>query len=1806
MTPWPHCWFRSVAAGAATALLACASTHPASAASYTHRGHYGFVTLSADEVGDATRFEAAIVPPGGAFIPASRARCVVALPTPDGATLYVGGWPSGLSGRSDLILHALSPDGTCRTLAIPQAVTVTSRRMDVAILLDDSYSMRETDPLRLRVAAVRLFARIAAARGDIRTLTLVSFSRRAHLLLPPTSPADTNAIEHALAKLASAGSTDLDAAFAMACEQLDPLPESRKDVVVLSDGRDEPGDYENAHLACTARHWPVHTVGLSALADLPTLRRIAADTGGTFHEAPDNARLEAIFQDIALTLHASVEIGSWPVANPADDRLPPVVPVDDSVRQLTFTLTAAAATATCAVRAPDGSLHALTADGRRDGLDETLHPAAGPWPVTAMTGNARLDARASSDLEIIPFPPSAVLTSALPAQAACLVLRNFEPCADVDVSATVGDSAPAPLKGERLHAGWVTPAAAGRVACRFVARGRTPAGYAFQRTAAQEWQVSEAHVNTIWVQPEAVRIAVFPGSSATGSVAIAGHGDYRAAIAMPDTASLGARIETDTGTLPALGTTTLPITVTATPWAQPCSAGGEVALEVSGASTQGVPLILTCQTPELTVGPARLDFGALAPGSAATGEVWAVLASPGAVAMKIKAGPATLSATVSPTRTCLVDASRTSRWQVVVQAPSDTSTVTSHVGAVVLEWTWGRHELPWQLTIPAPPPSPATNAAAEVLPPSIPPPEPPAATPAALAETPAAAAESESDSVQPAGGFRDWVASVNWWHVLVALALLAALVATLARWLRRSATHPHRMLMSFLISVLVHALAILIALDLAVQMRAVDLHELAPDLVVDLEALQQVTGLSVLPPGPAIATRERESVADVARAAPSSEPETRAAFAAAAESQADPVAIPPPQPAAPEPQPALDAAVQAKTRLAEPATLETAATQIQPKLATTAAAPQEARPLEATAPRVAGAEARPAANGRAAVIENAPPASAPATDEPLPLTQPQPDGTQAQATEKRALEVAAVEETHDAPAPHRAARIQDVSRAAPMPLPRNGRTSPGVEGRAFSQSADSDPTSLKPDALSVAFAAPALSPTLSTLCTPDGAPVGKQARAGALPLVASVTNAPSASQQIVSTAISGSVRPSGADPVAIAVSIPVGPQAGIVPSDRPDIPLPNMLEAPRETRMAMTGAIHTGTPTAAAGQPDVQRRACLVAVPGIASPSAGQMDRPAVTSAAPAHDPGAEEANRADAPVAVARPAKPAECAPLRAVGAAASAADEPLAPGEPIDGHAALVVAVAPESARVALENVRDVRTRETSVLTPVQSACLAPMANRDVPPRLASVGRPPTATPAAPEESAALSVGRLGSVAADYDMRTHAFAVPPLDAPPVAASPTAETHLAPVSGAAQPRLQGGTPGAEVAVRLGRGTQTTASTVLALARHSGDWNCSPTAMPFLSHQLRERTGMALMASDCVVSLDDPGLARLPFVYMTGNTGFRFKDAEVANLRAYLAGGGFLWADDSSDFSDEAFDPAFRREIARVLPDAKIERLSADFPAFHTGYDLTHGYRGYTVPPGDKYRLDYLEGVRVGDRMAVVYTRNDYGDGLNINPHTAPLMPSLTDLSPAQMQEGATRMGINLVLYFLSRGGHVETAFADSTARALRAGKDVSAPAVPEGAARDFAALRDAAGWFVESWGGKGELRADGDGLVVAFDHGSTDKTGFGRVCDPAVPLERRDVLVLDVDSRLRCGARVALGMSAGSRYFESQPFYVRPGRNTVFFRCDAATFKTEATGWEYRDTLPAPATVEKLNLLVYAPAAGEMRLAAPRIVRAN
>jgi len=370
------------------------------------------------------------------------------------------------------------------------------------------------------------------------------------------------------------------------------------------------------------------------------------------------------------------------------------------------------------------------------------------------------------------------------------------------------------------------------------------------------------------------------------------------------------------------------------------------------------------------------------------------------------------------------------------------------------------------------------------------------------------------------------------------------------------------------------------------------------------------------------------------------------------------------------------------------------------------------------------------------------------------------------------------------------------------------------------------------------------------------------------------------------------------------------------------------------------------------------------------------------------------------------------------------------------------------------------------------------------------------------------------------------------------------------------------------------------------------------TAMINLAHQFETRTGSPMPYSGVEVDWTSPELARMPFLFISGHDDFRLDEKTAAALRKYLQDGGFLWINDSTDIGDETFDKAVRRELRTVLPDTAWEKISRSTAVFSSPYDLRNGYRGYTVPPGDKYRVDHIEGIPVGSRYAVIYTRNDYGDGLEIDARTHPLMASLTDLSPAEMQEGSIRMGINIVTYFLAAGR--STGFRMTSALTQRVRSSAREPVqpwagkaqtpIPEVAASDS--------WHApEGWGQLMETRVNSmaDGLSVAFKQpaGVPFQQRLHKavtVCDAILSVTKDDVMLVDIESRLSTGTRVALAfdLAGAPDYIETAPVFIRPGKNqNVAFDLGSGNLKSAETQWEYKASFPSSAIAEKIYLVI-------------------
>jgi hypothetical protein len=396
----------------------------------------------------------------------------------------------------------------------------------------------------------------------------------------------------------------------------------------------------------------------------------------------------------------------------------------------------------------------------------------------------------------------------------------------------------------------------------------------------------------------------------------------------------------------------------------------------------------------------------------------------------------------------------------------------------------------------------------------------------------------------------------------------------------------------------------------------------------------------------------------------------------------------------------------------------------------------------------------------------------------------------------------------------------------------------------------------------------------------------------------------------------------------------------------------------------------------------------------------------------------------------------------------------------------------------------------------------------------------------------------------------------------------------------------------------------------LGLARHSGDWNSSPTALQYLRTAFLERAALPeLEVNVATLNLSDlKAMLKCRVILITSNKPIAFTAAELATMREYIRLGGTLWVNDSSASDDETCDQSLRPALPQLVPGGELRTLPLEHPFFAVCYDLRKGFKEFRVPPGDKYRCDYLEAVFVPDaagavdekssRAGVIYTRNDYADGLVIDPRMNAGMKSLTDLTNAEMLESSLRFGMNLLAYSMGADAARLPPPPESAAEYEKMYR-YKGPPLP--VLDDYTVTLDQwqkPVWVAEQeWCNPTELRfLDDDALkskAVALDFKGGQKfkaaaTRFGQV-----DLSNSNALVFDLHSSVGRGCNVALLLvSKDGPSYESRPVFVRPGWNrNLRFPLDKGDMKSSASKepWKEYDTPFEPRNaIERITILIY------------------
>lgn len=180
-----------------------------------------------------------------------------------------------------------------------------------------------------------------------------------------------------------------------------------------------------------------------------------------------------------------------------------------------------------------------------------------------------------------------------------------------------------------------------------------------------------------------------------------------------------------------------------------------------------------------------------------------------------------------------------------------------------------------------------------------------------------------------------------------------------------------------------------------------------------------------------------------------------------------------------------------------------------------------------------------------------------------------------------------------------------------------------------------------------------------------------------------------------------------------------------------------------------------------------------------------------------------------------------------------------------------------------------------------------------------------------------------------------------------------------------------------------------------------GDWYANKTALPNLIKFCNQELGMNIYPEEDVVEVGSSDIFLYPYVYMTGHGNVVFSDAEAANLRKYLIGGGFLHIDDNY-----GLDKFIRLELKKVFPELELVEVPFTHPIYHQKFSFPNGLpkiHEHDGKPAQGFGLIYH------GRLVAFYSYEcDLGNGWE---------DQRVYNDPEAKRQQALRMGANIIAY---------------------------------------------------------------------------------------------------------------------------------------------------------------------------------------------
>jgi hypothetical protein len=172
--------------------------------------------------------------------------------------------------------------------------------------------------------------------------------------------------------------------------------------------------------------------------------------------------------------------------------------------------------------------------------------------------------------------------------------------------------------------------------------------------------------------------------------------------------------------------------------------------------------------------------------------------------------------------------------------------------------------------------------------------------------------------------------------------------------------------------------------------------------------------------------------------------------------------------------------------------------------------------------------------------------------------------------------------------------------------------------------------------------------------------------------------------------------------------------------------------------------------------------------------------------------------------------------------------------------------------------------------------------------------------------------------------------------------------------------------------------------------------------------ELMKRTSIEGQMEPVAADPAAPDLYDTPFLlWSCEGPAATLSQEQLKNLRRYLSLGGFLFIDDPSGSPGGPFDRSVREALQALFPEKKLDPLPGGHVLYKTFFLVN--------PPAGRVLVKPLEVVRIGQRLAVVYSSNDLLGAVSKDLYGN--WELACEPGGEAQRETAYRLGINIIFY---------------------------------------------------------------------------------------------------------------------------------------------------------------------------------------------